>query len=32
VMAYEMTMLVRRMGTHLTAAPRETAERHPSAR
>jgi predicted regulator of Ras-like GTPase activity (Roadblock/LC7/MglB family) len=25
VMAYEMTMLVRRMGTHLTAAPRETA-------
>lgn len=24
VMAYEMTMLARRMGSHLTAAPRET--------
>jgi predicted regulator of Ras-like GTPase activity (Roadblock/LC7/MglB family) len=31
VMAYEMTMLVRRMGTHLTAAPR-AAEHHPSTR
>ena len=30
VMAYEMAMLVRRMGTHLTAAPR-TPE-HPAAR
>jgi predicted regulator of Ras-like GTPase activity (Roadblock/LC7/MglB family) len=30
VMAYEMTMLIRRMGTHLTAAPR-VAE-HPAAR
>jgi predicted regulator of Ras-like GTPase activity (Roadblock/LC7/MglB family) len=30
VMAYEMTMLVRRMGAHLTAAPR-TPE-HPAAR
>jgi predicted regulator of Ras-like GTPase activity (Roadblock/LC7/MglB family) len=30
VMAYEMTMLVRRMGTYLTAAPR--APEHPAAR
>jgi predicted regulator of Ras-like GTPase activity (Roadblock/LC7/MglB family) len=30
VMAYEMAMLVRRMGTHLTAAPR--APEHPAAR
>ena len=30
VMAYEMTMLVRRMGTHLTATPR--AVEHPAAR
>ena len=30
VMAYEMTMLVRRMGTHLTASPRATE--HPAAR
>ena len=30
VMAYEMGMLVRRMGTHLTAAPR--APEHPAAR
>jgi predicted regulator of Ras-like GTPase activity (Roadblock/LC7/MglB family) len=36
VMAYEMAMLVRRMGGHLTAAPRETAApratEHPAAR
>jgi predicted regulator of Ras-like GTPase activity (Roadblock/LC7/MglB family) len=30
VMAYEMTMLVRRMGTHLTASPR--AAEYPAAR
>ena len=30
VMAYEMAMLVRRMGTHLTAAPR--GPEHPAAR
>ena len=30
VMAYEMAMLVRRMGTHLTAAPRTPD--HPTAR
>jgi predicted regulator of Ras-like GTPase activity (Roadblock/LC7/MglB family) len=31
VMAYEMTMLVRRMGAHLTAAPR-SAQQHPTVR
>jgi hypothetical protein len=31
VMAYEMAMLVRRMGTHLTAAPR-SAGQSPTAR
>jgi predicted regulator of Ras-like GTPase activity (Roadblock/LC7/MglB family) len=31
LMAYEMTMLVRRMGAHLTAAPR-TLEQHPTVR
>lgn len=31
VMAYEMAMLVRRMGTHLTATPRPAAAHEPAA-